>query len=152
MPKAPSISLTKGIEATKLHPRTGLPLGVPPVTVPYGALIEPVGSDRDCERFRYLGDLCECQRELFLSATAGARSQPPAAAEPEPEPAPEPVVEKKPEKAAPTGPRLEWERVNSSDYSVRRAAVPGGWLVAVDGNSVIFVADPKHEWDGGSVE
>lgn len=146
MPKAPSISLTKGIEAIKLHPRTGLPLGVPPVTVPYGALIEPMGSDRDRERFMYLGDLCEVTREMFLSATGGAR----AAEAPAPEPAPA-AAEKAPEPAEPAVPRLQWYRVNSSDHFVKRAAVPGGWLVSVDG-SVIHIADPRHEWNGGSVE
>lgn len=149
MPKAPSVSLTKIIEATKLHPRTGLSLGLPPVTVPYGALVESVGSERDRERFTYLGDLYECKRDLFLSATGGVES---ASAELPPEHAPAPVAETAPEPAAAAGPRLEWNRVNSSDYSVRRAAVPGGWLVAVNNSNVIFVADPKHKWDGGSVK
>ena len=152
MPKpAPSISLTKMIEATKLQPRTGLPLGVPPVTIPFGALIEPAGSERDRERFKYLGELFECKRELFLSATGGAEEvevKKSAGVAPEPAPA----AEKTAEPAAPAGPRLEWERLNSSHYAVRRAAVPGGWLVTLDGSSVIFVADGKHRWDGGSVE
>ena len=146
MPKAPSISLTKMIEATKLQPRTGLPLGLPPGTIPYGALVEPVGSERDRQRFMYLGELYECKRDLFVSATGGADN---SAAEAEPEPAP--VVEKAPEPAVSGGPRLDWDRVNSSEFSVRRAAVPGGWLVAVNA-SVIFVADPNHRWDGGSVK
>lgn len=34
-----------------------------------------------------------------------------------------------------------------------RAAVPGGWLVLL-GNyeTTLFVPDPTHEWDGGSVD
>jgi hypothetical protein len=146
--------LTKGIEAIKLHPRTGLPLGVPPVTVPYGAFIEPMGSDRDRERFMYLGDLCEVTREVFLSATGGAwgDSHPPAAEAAGAAAAPAPALaEKAPELAAPAVARLQWYGVNSSDHYVKRAAVPGGWLVSVD-HSVIFVADPRHEWNGGSVE
>ena len=148
VPKAPSVSLTKLIEATRLHPRTGLSLGVPPVTVPYGALIEPLGPDRDRERFTYLGELYECKRDLFLSATGGAKgtAKPPGG----PEPAPE--VEDEPEPAKPSGPRLEWDRVHSSTYSVTRAAIPGGWLVALNGNGLTFVPDEKHQWDGGSAE
>ncbi len=148
MPKAPSISLTKGIEATKLHPRTGNPVGS--VTVPYGALIEPKGIERDRAKFRYLEEMYECKSEVFFSATGGAKTEPEPVAE-EPEPAPPPVAEKAEEPAAPAGPRLEWARLNSSDFSVKRAAVPGGWLVAVNA-SVIFVADADHKWDGGSVE
>jgi hypothetical protein len=149
VPKAPSVSLTKIIEATKLHPRTGLSLGLPPVTVPYGALVEPVGSERDRERFMYLSELFECSRELFQSATGGAASASIAEAA-EPEPAP--VIEKEPEPAPPTGPHLEWDRINSSNYSVTRAAVPGGWLVAINGSGLTFVPDLKHRWNGGSVK
>ena len=152
MPKAPSVSLTKMIEATKLHPRTGLSLGLPPATIPYGALIEPKGSERDRERFLYLGELYECKRDLFLSATGGAKAEAMAddIAPLEFAASPAPVAEKV-EPAAIRGPRLEWERLNSREYEVRRAAVPGGWLVAVNG-SVAFVPDARHKWDGGSVE
>lgn len=31
--------------------------------------------------------------------------------------------------------------------SVSRAPIPGGWLVCV-GQSVTFVPDPQHAWDG----
>jgi hypothetical protein len=148
LPKAPSVSLTKMIEATKLHPRTGLSLGLPPATIPYGALIEPKGSERDRERFLYLGELYECKRDLFLSATGGAESA--AKVEDEPETAPAETIEKA-EPPAVSGPRLEWKRLNSSEYTVRRAAVPGGWLVALQGG-VTFLPDAKHRWDGGSVE
>ena len=67
--KLAKISLSKSIEATKLHPKTGTALGVPDVTISYGALIEHVGSDRDFERFSYLGDLYACRHEAFVSAT-----------------------------------------------------------------------------------
>ena len=149
MPKAPSLSLTKMIEATKLHPRTGLPLGVPPVTVPFGALIEPVGADRDNERFTYLAELFECKRDLFLSATGGAKKAEEAAPAPE---AVDPAAETAPEPEVVSGPRLTWARVGSSNYTVMRAAVPGGWLVALNGNGLAFVPDAKHGWDGGSIE
>jgi hypothetical protein len=142
--------LTKLIEATKLHPRTGLSLGLPPVTVPYGALIEPVGSERDRERFTYLGELYECKRDLFLSATGGEKSAGTEAAVAEAASAAD--VESAPEASAPSGPRLEWERVGSSNYTVMRTPVPGGWLVALNGNSVAFLPDAKHQWDGGSID
>jgi hypothetical protein len=148
LPKAPSVSLTKMIEATKLHPRTGLSLGLPPATIPYGALIEPKGSERDRERFLYLGELFECKRDLFLSTTGGAKSE--AKMEDTPASAPGEVFEKA-EPTVVSGPLLEWEPLNSSDYTVRRAAVPGGWLVALH-NGVTFLPDAKHQWDGGSLE
>ena len=144
LPKALSVSLTKMIEATKLHPRTGLSLGIPPATIPYGALIEPKGSERDRERFLYLGELYECKQDLFLSAT-GAKS--PAKAEE--------VTEAEPAEAeaapVPSGPRLAWTTLPSSNYTVMRTSIPGGWLVAI-GSGVTFVPDAKHQWNGGSVE
>jgi hypothetical protein len=150
VPKAPSISLTKMIEANKLHPRTGLSLGLPPVTVPYGALVESVTTDRDRQRFLYLGELYECKLDLYQSATGGAKS---AAVEAEAAPpAPEPVGESAPEPAAASGPRLEWARVASSNHTVTRTPVPGGWLVAMNGYGLTFVPDAKHQWDGGSAE
>lgn len=47
--------------------------------------------------------------------------------------------------------------VSSPDISIRRAKVVGGWLVismAKNGSekSITFYPDPKHEWDGGSME
>jgi hypothetical protein len=144
LPKAPTVSLTKMIEATKLHPRTGLSLGIPPATIPYGALIEPKGAERDRERFLYLGELYECKQDLFLSATGVKTPEPElaTAAGPEAEKAAVPV---------PSGPRLEWEPIHSSNYAVMRTGIPGGWLVAL-GSGVTFVPDAKHQWDGGSVE
>jgi hypothetical protein len=39
--------------------------------------------------------------------------------------------------------------------SIRRARVPGGWLIFTAGQSgmsgVSFYPDPQHAWDGGSV-
>ncbi len=37
------------------------------------------------------------------------------------------------------------------DYRIRRAKIPGGWLVTVRDEGIPFVPDPGHEWDGGSV-
>ena len=34
---------------------------------------------------------------------------------------------------------------------IRRAKIPGGWLVAIRDEGITFVPDPGHEWDGASV-
>ena len=62
-------------------------------------------------------------------------------------------------------PILSWETVNTtrdkkgllhSEYLVERAKVPGGWLVISQfkvghAHGLVFVPDPNHEWDGGSL-
>jgi hypothetical protein len=41
---------------------------------------------------------------------------------------------------------------NSATFSIYRAKIPGGWLVAMRPNDQLaFVPDPEHEWDGGSL-
>jgi hypothetical protein len=46
----------------------------------------------------------------------------------------------------------------SKSVTIRRAKVIGGWLIAVNtiGSmpepAITFFPDPKHEWDGGSLE
>lgn len=41
---------------------------------------------------------------------------------------------------------------NSATFSIYRARVPGGWLVASrPSESITFVPDPEHLWDGGAV-
>jgi len=37
------------------------------------------------------------------------------------------------------------------DDRIRRAKIPGGWLVTIRDEGITFVPDPRHEWDGGSV-
>ncbi len=37
------------------------------------------------------------------------------------------------------------------DDRIRRARIPGGWLVTIRDEGITFVPDPKHEWDGASV-
>lgn len=145
------IPLLKSIDATKLHPKTGTSLGQPDVTISYGALIEYVGSDRDREKFTYLGELYSCKRETFLSSTGGAKGQPKAEAAPAPVASPTPPAGSDTASAAAT-PRLEWERLNSHPHAISRASVPGGWLVVLNGASVTFVPDSGHRWNGGSPE
>jgi hypothetical protein len=33
-----------------------------------------------------------------------------------------------------------------------RAKIPGGWLLLSKNDSVTFVPDPEHVWDGGSID
>ncbi len=139
------ISLNKRIEATKLHERTGAPLAGPEVTIPFGALVESVGTERDRERFRYLGALYSAPQEIFLEATRPDE----AGAAPALGPAP---VE--PKCSAAPGAKeasLRFEQLNAGGYAVARAKVPGGWLVTC-GAGVTFYPDQGHEWDGASVE
>jgi hypothetical protein len=138
------ISLNKRIEATKLHERTGAPLAGPEVTIPFGALVESAGTDRDRERFRYLGELYSVRRDVFLAATKPdeVAAAPSAATDVAPAPSAQ---------APGREVRLKFERLDAGGYTAARARIPGGWLVAL-GTGVTFYPDPAHEWDGTSVE
>lgn len=141
------ISLNKSIEATKLNERTEAPLVGPEVTIPFGALIEPLGASRDREKFRYLGELYSVGREIFLAATRpdGMESGPPSApAVPVSAEAGKSVTARAKEAT------LRFEPLDAGGYSIARAKVPGGWLVA-SGSGIAFYPDPKHEWDGSSL-
>lgn len=62
-------------------------------------------------------------------------------------------------------PTLRWETLNTtreedglldSSYIAERAKVPGGWLVISQfhigsAHGVVFLPDPNHVWDGGSL-
>jgi hypothetical protein len=62
-------------------------------------------------------------------------------------------------------PVLHWEVVKTtrelggflnSAYLTERAKVPGGWLVISQfqigpAHGLVFLPDPNHEWDGGSL-
>ena len=42
---------------------------------------------------------------------------------------------------------------SSANLTLYRAKIFGGWLVAVrPHDSLTFVPDPQHEWDGGSLD
>lgn len=50
---------------------------------------------------------------------------------------------------------VDGEAAKNMYLAVRRAPIPGGWLVALglnEGGGLTFVPDPHHEWDGGSVD
>ena len=62
-------------------------------------------------------------------------------------------------------PALRWETLKTereedgilnSRYLTERAKVPGGWLVISQfqigsAHGLVFLPDPHHEWDGGSL-
>jgi len=150
------ISLNKRIEATKLHERTGAPLAGPEVTIPFGALVESAGTDRDRERFRYLGELYSVKQDIFVAATKGDGPEDVPAAAPAPAqatapaaPAPAPAAVGVTTGAAPA--RLRFEALEAGAYAVARAKVAGGWLVTY-GSGITYYPDPEHLWDGTSAE
>lgn len=121
----------------------------PEVTIPFGALVEPAGADRDREKFRYLGELYSVRADIFLAATKADEVEPaPAEA---PAAARAAVGPEAPAKPTAKEARLKFERLDAGGYSAARAKVPGGWLVAC-GAGVTFYPDPLHEWDGASPE
>lgn len=149
------ISLIKRIDATKLHPRTLAPLAGPEVNIPFGALVESISTDHDRVKFLFLGEPYSVRREVFLDASppddagatpVSAQALAPAPAEPGRSTAPTAKSEPAANEA-----KLRFERLDASGYTVARAKVPGGWLVAC-GTGVTFYPDPAHEWDGASLE
>lgn len=139
------LTLNKSIEAKKLNKRTGAPSTEPESTVPYGAIIDYQGPDGSAERFLYMGDLFRCAHDLLASALEGGKIPKEAA-----ESAPATTVAAG-EPSAPQ-PRLKFDPVLSTQHSVTRAKVPGGWLVVVAGSGVTFFPDASHEWDGLSLQ
>ncbi len=138
----PKLSLSKSIEARKLNKRTGSPESGTETTIPYGALIEHLATDREIVRFSYLGEHYRCAESVWNSAAQALPGNPAvaansAAAVPEPH-------------AGPPAPRLRWETVASTQHSVSRAKIPGGWLVTIGGSALAFVPDADHAWDGTS--
>ena len=142
------LELNKSIEARKLNKRTGSPTTDPEVSIPYGAIVENVESDRNFERFTYQGELYRCTHTLLASATDPRAWK--AQLAPEAESAAPTVPSGEP--PTPAAPRLQWEPLNSSHVPLLRAKVPGGWLIAASsGESLTFYPDPGYEWDGTSL-
>jgi hypothetical protein len=138
----PKYEITKSIEARKLNKRSGLPTTDPPVTIPFAAIIDDVESDRDLDRFNWLGQPYSCPHSVLASAIRLLKAS-------EPHSAPAAVEQK----ATPPPIQVHWEELRSSHHPVMRAKVPGGWLVTVGrGDSgVTFYPDPDHAWDGRSL-
>jgi hypothetical protein len=141
------LTLNKSIEAKRLNKRTLSPLLGPEVTIPYGGILEPAGSDGDFDHIRYMGDLYRVKRETLASAVdAGASA--PAEARPEPPAPPAPVPVAGGAAAAPAlKPRLQFEPLGDG---ISRAKIPGGWLVR-SGSSIAYVPDSAHKWKGHSL-
>ena len=147
------ISLSKRIDAIKLHPRTLAPLAGPEVNIPFGALVESIGGDHDREKFLFLGEPYSVRREVFLDAIGpdAAAKAPVAARPPRRQRLQQPVEPEPPATPGAQEARLKFERLDAGGYALARAKVPGGWLVA-SGTSVTFYPDPGHAWDGSSLE
>ena len=137
----PKFELAKSIEATPLNKRTLIPATDPPVTIPFGAIVDHIEQDRGFDKFSYLGQPYRCAHDLWKAATR-ART---------PEPLPEPACDEPAVMADGGKPGLLWEDLGSNHFAVRRAKVPGGWLISVAGDGVAFYPDPGHAWNGYSL-
>lgn len=137
------LQLTKTIEATKLHKRTGVPLGEPPVTIPFGAMIENPAPDRDMVNFTCLGEPYQCPEEVFRVATAPSRAAVGTAAADTAAPPAESA-------GAVQSQMVRWEGLTSDLGQLMRAKVPGGWLV-LRASALTFYPDPEHTWEGTSL-
>ena len=136
------LEVTKSIEAVKLNQRSRLPLSEPPVTIPFGALLDNVVENRDLAQFMYLSELYQCKAEMLHAAThrleGGAPGGGGERAGAATAPARDPVT-------------FVWERLRSGTIAMQRAKLPGGWLIALGDSgtrSLTFYPDPDHSWNG----
>lgn len=130
--------LGKTVEARKLNKRTGAPLSEPPVSVPYGAILDAVQMSDDLVRFAYMGERYQVAKAEVAGALNPLAPPPPKAAAAKVE----------------SGDKLVFETLDvrsQGQVSIYRAPVPGGWLVASQSGALAFVPDPEHTWDGASV-
>lgn len=135
----PVFELGKSIESIRLNKRNRLPMGDPPRTIPFGALVDEIRETGDRASFVYLGELYECPADVLRSALlASASAQPDGGADR--------AEKRSPEAAAKQPASLEWEPVPSSQGSFSRARVPGGWLLMNEANAPVFIPDEEHAW------
>jgi hypothetical protein len=134
-------------------------MGGPPVTIPFGAVIEDPELAYDYGKFTFLGQLYRCASDVLEAAMESqpvdAAPAPPAPAPAAPDPAeaapaPATAAAAEPAASATEASGLQWEKLGSSPHLVWRTKVPGGWLVTVD-QSVVFYPDTDHQWDGTSL-
>lgn len=141
------LTLNKSIEAKQLNKRTLAPLTGSEATIPYGAILEHVGSDRDFEHFSYMGEIYRSKRDVLVSALEDGflpGDEPAArAAMPANPAAPSDAVAAEPA----AKPAVEFQALGGG---ISRAKVPGGWLVRC-GASITFLPDAAHQWDGASL-
>ena len=135
----PVFELGKSIESIRLNKRNRLPMGDPPRTIPFGALIDEIRETGDRASFIYLGELYECPADVLRSALiASGTTQPNGSADRAESGAAE-AVAKRPAS-------LEWEPIACSQGSFSRARVPGGWLLMSEANTMVFIPDQEHAW------
>lgn len=139
-----TLTINKSIAATHLK-KNGVPSGEPEANIPYGAIIEYVGTDRGNERFTYMGELYRCPADILASSLDGGKIPRDAQAS-----GPKAVQDPAQPAAPPPAHKLKFEPLHAGHYSVARAKVPGGWLVAL-GSGVTFYPDAEHSWDGESI-
>lgn len=140
------LTLNKSIGATRLNPKSGVPYSEPEANIPFGAIVDYKGPDRDMEKFTYLVELYRCPRDVLKSAIDGGKL--PSLDEPSTD-APAGAAAATPAKAP--EPTLKFQKLHSAPYSIARAKVPGGWLIVANGSSVTFYPDSEHAWNGESL-
>jgi hypothetical protein len=138
------IPLNKTIEAKRVNKRTGLIEPGPETTIPFGALVKMVKNEGETVTFTYMMDLYRCAEDLWRSATADSAVPIPAAAAP----ARAGAAASAPAQLAA---RLQWQGLPSSHFTISRAKVPGGWLIALNSAGIAFYPDARHKWDGLSL-
>jgi hypothetical protein len=138
----PVFELGKSIESIRLNKRNGLPMGDPPRTIPFGALVEEVSERGDRASFVYLGELYECGADLLRSALMASGS--PATNGNEGAGSGQKTKAQALEPKQP--PTLTWERVESNEGSFSRARVHGGWLVVAEAGALAFIPDADRSW------
>lgn len=146
----------KLVEALKVNAKTGVQM-TQRQEIPYGAIIENPHEVRGFLRFGYLGEMYDVKYSDIegyyklignLSGTPTAPTN--VMTSPSPvRPIPVPKSDASPVSATSDAQSLRFETLKS-DISIRRAKVPGGWLI-VAGQGVTFVPDARHDWDGASV-
>jgi hypothetical protein len=140
-----TLTLNKSIAATHLNKKTGVPSSEPEGNIPFGAVIEYIGPDQYNEKFKYLGELYRCPSDRLASALDGGKIPRDAAA-----PSPKPVQEPGPAANPVPVVTLKFEALSAGTYSIARAKVPGGWLVAM-GAGLTYYPDAEHTWNGESL-
>jgi len=135
------LEVTKTIEARMLNKRTRQTLSQPPVTIPYGAILDDITENRDLIEFTYVGELYSCKLEVLRAATHALDGSGASLSSGSSSVTSEPTI----------APTFVWEKLNSNSPATSRAKLPGGWLISA-GASITFYPDPTHLWDGKTID
>jgi len=111
---------------------TGPEVTIP--TAPSSSMSKPTAIGRSST----IGELYSCRHEVFVAAVNAAAP---------------PLRRSRPRQRARRSTqqgKAAMEPLDSSDYALLRAKVPGGWLVVMAGASVTFTRTPKS-MDGSSL-